>query len=76
MQCFDILHVSFKNLIGFALAFTFESGINVPGRLLISQKNSTQDMFIPRTPFIQIWNIFHPTLSLRMLPTEKWIKIS
>ena len=52
MQCFDILHVSFKNLIGFALAFTFESGINVPGRLLISQKNSTQDMFIPRTPFI------------------------
>ena len=29
MPSFGILHVSFKNLIGFAVAFTFESGINV-----------------------------------------------
>ena len=32
---------------------TLESEINVPGRLLILEKNSTQDKFIPTTPFIQ-----------------------
>ena len=31
---------------------TLESGINVVGRLLILEKNSTQHMFIPTIPFI------------------------
>ena len=39
---------------------TFESRINVLGRLLILEQNSTQDMFITTTPFFKIWNIFHP----------------
>ena len=50
---------------------TLESEINVPGRLLILEKNSTQDKFIPTTPFIRNWNIFHPTLLLQMLFSEK-----
>ena len=30
---------------------SLESGINVPEGLLILEKNPTQDMFIPTTPF-------------------------
>ena len=46
---------------------TLESQINGTGRLLISEKKSTQDILIPATPFIYIQKIFHPPRLFRIL---------
>ena len=73
-SCYILLWTHSKPFIWsntFNVLHTLESWIIGPGRLLILEKNSTQDMFIPATPFIWVWNIFHALLLLGTLFSEK-----
>ena len=58
---------SYRKYVIWTKTGTLVSGINVPGRLLIFKKISTQDKIIPATRFIYFWNFFHPLRLFRPL---------